>query len=485
MADGYATWQREITAPEAGIRVVMALGLSIVGHVTDVATGEPLGGVVVQARRHDVRSGSFGSATASADGAFTIANLGPGMHLVRLVDDGWAAESKRVSLDPGMTAVTVNLTAARAGAVELTLNVGGKACQQGGVVLEGPSWGSGVVGEAGLVRVSSLKPGDYMAKPNCAGSRPAGAQPLKVTQGETVRKTLDLDAGLSIQGQVAGGAGSELKDLTVRVFDSESGSTADCTTDAQGRFACGGLIAGQYECWVNQQDLKLSDTVKVRLASESNPASVTLALVANGNARVTVKDSQGGPLDNVQLALRAAGKVPLPATPLGNGRSEFRAIPVGRYDVELEGGGDSDVRQPISVEASKTTEVSLVLPTRDVEGRVLDAAGMPQPDTWVMVWGASSLRASAPEVTAMTDAEGRFVLRRLARKSYTLRVEGPGGTVTRSPVEASSPLTLQLAKPTEATGNGSSAGTTPEGGVSNARRSSAESAGRNDAPRSR
>jgi len=195
---------------------------------------------------------------------------------------------------------------------------------------------------------------------------------------------------------------------------------------------------------VNHHDLELSDVAEVRLANGKDPGKVELILRAMGDVGVSVKDEQGRPLDNIQLALKAPGRVPLPALFLGDGRSEFRRVPAGSYDLELEGSGVLDKRERITVEPAKMTEVSWVLPTRDIEGRVLDAAGAAQPDTWVSVWGVSSLRGGAPEAEAMTDASGRFLLPRLVRGQYAIRIEGPAGTVTRSPVAVVAPLTLYL-----------------------------------------
>jgi hypothetical protein len=443
VADGYASWQRDVMAPSSGVRVVMAMGSAIVGHVTEAASRRPLAGVVVQATRNDVATGSFGMATTSFDGAFAIRNLGPGTHLVQVVGEEWAATSQEVQLALGAPAV-VDFAATRAGRVEVTVTVGGEPCLRGGLILHGPSPGGGVVEDGGLVRVSGLKPGDYTALPNCANARAAASKPLTVQPAKVARETWDLAAALSIQGRVVGGAGEAIKGLTVQAFDPASRRSTQCTTGEQGSFNCVGLVAGRYRCWVSLHDVELSNVVEVSLTNDSDPGKVELTLLANGSVRVTVKDAQGRPLDGSQLALKAPGKAPLPGTFLGDGRSEFSRIPVGSYDLELEGSDSLDPRRRISVESAKMTEVSWVLPARDIEGRVLDAAGRAQPDTWVSVWGASSLRGSAPEAEAMTDSDGRFLLRHLTRRQYALRIEGPGGTVTRSPVAVVAPLTLYL-----------------------------------------
>ena len=164
VADGYASWQRDVMAPSSGVRVVMAMGSAIVGHVTEAASRRPLAGVVVQATRNDVATGSFGRAMTSFDGELAIRNLGPGTHFVQVVGEEWAATSHEVQLALGAPAV-VDFAATRAGRVEVTLTVGGKPCLRGGLVLHGPSPGAGVVEEGGLVRVSGLKPGDYTACP--------------------------------------------------------------------------------------------------------------------------------------------------------------------------------------------------------------------------------------------------------------------------------------------------------------------------------
>lgn len=443
VADGYGSWQRDIMAPGSGLRVVLALGSIIRGHVTETVSSQPVSGVVVQAARHDSATGSFGRTTTLSDGSFTIRNLGSGTHLVRIVDEDWAADSQEVWLDLGATAVA-DFAAARASAVEVMLTVAGEPCPRGGLSLHGPSAGAGSVREGGLVRVSGLKPGSYEAVPYCANSLPAVSKQLSLEEGDVLRESWDLAAGLSIRGRVTGAGGEDTQGLTVRAFDPKSGQTAECITAEQGVFTCGGLVAGQYRCSVNQDDVELSNVVEVELTNDSAPAEVELTLTPSGAVGVTVENEQGKPLDNLQLALKAPGKIPLPAEPLGDGRSEFHRIPVGNYDLLLEGSEAIDVQRRVLVEPGKMTEVSLVLPARDVEGWVLDAAGAAQPDTWVSVWGVSSLRGRAPEAEAMTDAEGRFLLRGLVRSRYAIRVEGPSGTILRNPVEVDGPLKLYL-----------------------------------------
>jgi TonB-linked SusC/RagA family outer membrane protein len=90
----------------------------ITGHVTDAASGRPLPNVQVGI------VGTTLGATTNAEGRFTIANVGPGAHTLRVILIGFAPQTRAVNVAAGATVTADFQMVAQAVQLEAVVSVG-------------------------------------------------------------------------------------------------------------------------------------------------------------------------------------------------------------------------------------------------------------------------------------------------------------------------------------------------------------------------
>lgn len=468
-ADGYGGLMRGVVLPTSRVRLKLVPGSSIEGVVTASPSGRPLEGVLVQARNHSAEALSFGTATTSSEGRFSIRNLGSGSHFVSVHSPDFSAHTQEIWLGVGEHA-RVDFSARAAGTLQLTLLVDGAPCEEGSARLGGPSPLSGAVEEGGIVRISGLEPGDYEVMPLCEEARQASPRRVSITAGDVVSQTWELDSGLAVAGQVTGGPSQDVSGLSVRVVEREGGTSRRCVTDHEGGFSCPGLVPGTYTCAVTHQGVSLSETVEISVR-EPGPEPLSIALVPTGGVLVRVVSDEGSQLDNVRLELKPFTGAPLAGQSKGNGETEFDRLPAGSYILRLEGAGEGEEVRSVQITAGRTQVVEWVFRPRDVEGRIADAEGFPLPDTWVAVWGPNAGPPAPPDAISMTDSEGYFRLRGLVRPVYVVQLDGPSGTQLFDALQVQELTSLRMdrsvdrASGPELTSNASDRGIVPARGA--------------------
>lgn len=275
----YATSTVEVHL-EAGktqwVEMVMARGGSIEGIVA--ANGVPLAAQDVFVHSEDMCD--LQSATTNAEGYYLIANVPPGEIEVSAsvtLEQATRSENKRTVVESGSTA-TLNFDVAfGTGAIEGTLTEGGVPVAEGyisAMPLDGDAGLQqnidGTVSPGGAYRISGLDAGAYKLMVNVGyfgeDSGKSRTIDTAVGDGETVHLDIDLEAGSSIEGTLAGVSDPAMCMVfafagTHTIPDFESAMTAPelqaqlagtASVDPSGDFALGGLDPGDYTVLVYQ-----------------------------------------------------------------------------------------------------------------------------------------------------------------------------------------------------------------------------------------
>ncbi|HTV23502.1 MAG TPA: carboxypeptidase regulatory-like domain-containing protein [Polyangiaceae bacterium] len=447
-AEGYSKLERDVWVPSSDIALVLVPASSIRGRAVAAGTGAPLGGLLVYtASTNALRVPTDPVATVS-DGAFSVDDLAAGTYAISAVGAEWRSEQHSVTLAVGETLDELVLEAAPATHLIADVSVGGDPCPHGALALTGPLALSTQI-EAGALRVDGLLPGTYDAEVRCDGA--ASHQEQLLVGKEPLRREWQLDPGLSLHGSVETDDGAPVAGATVQVTPSEPLADARdvrCVSDADGRFECGGLLPGDYDCLL--EPAYGADRQSIRIADASAPAFVRLRSLATGSIRVQLLAPE--PADLATLALRARR---------GDGRwiegraeaggFRFADLPLGDYELAFDPPGIDAVHAVLS-RAGESLTLALPLPPRgSLSGRVVDERGEPVVEAWVIARPSGAdlppLRKSA--VPVLTDAAGEFVVERLLRGRYDLEIVASSGSSSVSAVETGG-ASLSIELPTHA-----------------------------------
>ncbi len=268
--DGLPSDPVEVTAPAAGLEIVLRAGESVEGRCVD-ETGAPLAGVVLSLL-HASREGSHPTAHArtGVDGRFRLEGLAPGPHVLFAAPaadrDGTSrpGAERRLALPAG-DAVEVVLP--RGLAVEGVIRLENGDPLPGGVLRAMPLhgapteptfWRTGAVDGAGRFRVTGLPPGTYALHLVCVGEAPPPGpfdngvrDPAPALRGGspvaagTRGLVLVVEDGAGIEGVLVDEGGRPLAGGEVTLQDPLTGDRIGFPSDGEGRFRAAGLEAGR------------------------------------------------------------------------------------------------------------------------------------------------------------------------------------------------------------------------------------------------
>ncbi|MEM1415500.1 MAG: carboxypeptidase regulatory-like domain-containing protein [Myxococcota bacterium] len=161
---------------------------------------------------------------------------------------------------------------------------------------------------------------------------------------------------------------------------------------------------------------------------------------------VEVVDDEGRPMAGATVEVRGAlaGPVPLePAAPTdAEGRTRLAAPRDAIVEARAEGPRVGRARVDLAAELAGRLRITLAPSDAAVAiaGRVVDTEGQPVDAAWVRARrsdaGPVATRPLHPEVAALTDAEGAFVLRGLDPGAHDLEVRAAGHAREASRVDA-------------------------------------------------
>jgi protocatechuate 3,4-dioxygenase beta subunit len=425
-ADGYSHAMRRVRAPAHGVALALAPAASIAGKVVRGDSGEPAGGVTVSARP---ASGGFGwleLATSGEDGAFRIDGIrGGGHYHVQASGDAWRGSTESIAVDVGQTSESVVLRVFPAVSVSGRVTRDGVPCEGATLEASGPLRASARAARDGSAALRGLIAGRYDLLVECPGA--AGTREELIVERQSLSRKWDLSSGLSVSGRVEDPNGTPLAGVGVELVpvNAEDGApAARCSSGSDGKFACSGLVAGDYDCY---PDLPDSERDRVRISlGRSSVSGVRLRAGGFGKLSVRVSKPEGAASD-VWVFARPVGGIAIEGKSHAS-RFEFERLPLGRYDVYVN--QPTAGAKPVILERhGQSVELELSAPeSLSIGGRVIDDEGTPCLDAWVSARGEGMTRASSPLAgPALTDDSGAFELRGLTPGRYDLEVRGARG----------------------------------------------------------
>lgn len=254
------------------------------------------------------------------------------------------------------------------------------------------------------------------------------------------------------------------------------GGRFETVTDGEGRYRFANLPSGEYSIVpVFPRIYSPSRAIRVEVTPESGGGSAYFSTSTNG--RIAGQLFEGGKhvAIEVDLTLFAIGADRRPTgVGLSNvrrpgGAFEFERIPPGRYVIGINRWswrgtspypptyhpGVADVEQAAVIElaAGQEITVDVSLPARlselTVTGVVVWTDGTPGTGAYVELIDAA-MPGIDTELTAISDAEGRFSIRAFRDRSYSARATANGGQGARShdvPITSSVPARIVIERP--------------------------------------
>lgn len=383
---------------KTGVDAALAAAGAVTGKVTDATTGLPLAGVSVQ-----VSGGSFGYATTSATGVWTVRGLETGNYGVCFDTSG-----------------------------DVT---GGSA--------------NGYIGEC------------WNNQPRGAGTNVAlvaGTTKSGIDAG--------LAAGGRITGKVTTPAAAAIASVGVDLYSATGGYVDSTMTANDGTYALKGVVAGTGykvcfspnddiwagECWNNKATFATADPVSVTAGVTTGNVNATLALGGSITGKVTEVGGTGKPLGDVEVSVSSDANDSFGYTrTASDGTYRIAGLNPGTdFHVCFEGrngaGGANDVRgyvdecwndkatgaDPVTVTSGGTTAAvnAALSPAGAVSGKVTQASSAKG------LAGVTVTARSATNFTterAVTDVDGTYTINVLAPATnyqvcFTQAYGGNGGT---------------------------------------------------------
>jgi carboxypeptidase family protein len=193
---------------------------------------------------------------------------------------------------------------------------------------------------------------------------------------------------------------------------------------SDGRFSLDDVTPGSYDLTVQASGFTRTNTTTVTV-EETKTASTTIQLDRGARlaGRVT---SEGRPLPDVEITAPAIGdyrSMPSPAKTDSNGEFTMDGLPPGSQRIEAHRSGYVPKTITVTLQPAQDAHADIELSRgREVRGRVVDAAGRPQPQTNIMVQGAPG----SPWITTICDNDGVFKLTGLGDAPFNLTARKDG-----------------------------------------------------------
>lgn len=399
-------------------------GLWLEGEVTD-ASGDPVAGAVIQIDSLPPRR-----VTSDDSGLFQLDGLLARRYALTATADGLAAGPVAVVLRPDTEPLHLVMRPA-ARLVVAVQDADGAPVRGASVALRGPLVAEQAVAEDGRAAFAAALPGAYAVWATAEGFAPSVVTARIPAAAEPVALVIRLDRGRPVSGRVVDEAGLPLAAAKVVPVLPGVGSPpgqAPAITGDDGRFA---LAA------VPTQAVRLSASLP-GYADAGAPLpdgddEVQIVLTRGATVEGRVLDEGGAPVAGalVRAALVGALEEARQWQTTSDERGDYalEGLPLARLEVvALHPVGASE---PGEVDAARggTHALDLVLPIAGyIRGRVVDGEGEPVPHVRVVAHpelrgrgGSLAAQRIRGELSATTDAEGRFALEGLRPGGYVLR----------------------------------------------------------------
>lgn len=282
----------------------------------------------------------------------------------------------------------------------------------------------------GWFRLSSLSPGDRMHL-FAGGIDHVGTwvKHLEVPLAEPL--TIVLEPGLRVAGRVVDAGGSPISGAELQLTWEKRLTGLDVPTgradklrrsDVEGRFAFGGLRAGEVTLETWAPGFQESDPRTLELRTKEGSAEnedLVIVLERGATVRGEVTTAGGRPLDGVRVS---AGR---PGT-LSDAEGRFRldGVAPGPTAVKAFHSHYGTLRKEIEAEMGDNWVELVYAEGHEVRGQVVDESGRPLAEAGLEL--AAEGRPGSPFYRARSRADGSFRIAPVARGEYQLAAELPG-----------------------------------------------------------
>ncbi len=459
VAEGYRTRDVEGLQVAAdrdleGVEVVLLRGATLEGRVT-TGDGEPAAGLVVQVQGESRLFGrrrpgtpprpyrpSQRSAHTDAEGRYRVDGLEPDRYTVQAKAEGRGEAQARLEIgelgEVGETHLDLVLKEGRG------VTVAGRVVDEDGGPVPGAEVrlaagdrrnGSMQLGGASLpdgsFRLTGVAAGTYRLTaggPGLLDPEPDRQVQVAGAPVEGIELRVARSAGLTVTGRLLGLTPEEARWVRVDAWQG-FGRSLPGAVEAPDGYRVAGLDPGPWVVGAAHADGRHVEST-IELTAETPQAVLDLEFPGAGFTLSGHAAADGRPLAGalVELAPSApqvdAGRR---QTRAGlDGRFVLRDLPAGRYRLFVLDEG-SGVGTGLEVALDEDRTVAVEIATAPLRGRVLRSDGTPAEGAVVLLMGRHEALGGHLRVPAVrTDADGAFVLPRLAPGTYGATVEAEG-----------------------------------------------------------
>ena len=452
---------------------------SLEGYVFRSSDGEPISQVYVDAYNDKGEIVSHGR--TEARGYYSITGLTPGQYFLRTRNNlGYADEYYRNALtqetatpvsliEESISLVPFRLSGGNSISGRVTRGTEGAGLAGVKMIAHDANWtqtGFAITDASGNYSIEGLPPGSYNLKTsNNAGwldeyydgaDSQSSATVITLTAGQTVTDmNLNLPFGGSITGTVKRDSDSTaMANATIGVFDANWNTLLGVPTDADGNYSITGLAAGDYylvavvpndylvEYYNNAYSQSAATKVAVTLGTAITGINFGITGIGSISGRIT--DSAGGSgLSNIEVQVYDSGwNMVKSVTTDSGGYYNADRIPAGSYYLRTSnnagyidrnyGSGSLHYQATIVTvaAAADTGNINIVLSQGSgaISGNIVDDFGLSLAGITVIVYKTSDSDLNIVE-TAVTDANGNFILNGLAPDDYFIKTANNSGYI--------------------------------------------------------
>jgi uncharacterized protein YjdB/protocatechuate 3,4-dioxygenase beta subunit len=289
--------------------------------------------------------------------------------------------------------------------------------------------------ETGKYTITGLPAGSYKM-----WITPAGGEYLAQAYFPTVDivagdNTIDvtLQAGGLIAGQVTDTGQNPVAGAEIYVRDPHTGATGWAWTDENGNFMTTGLPAGSYEMDIyppEGSNLLAASFTGIDVYVNQTTTLYPITLQRGGTITGQVTDADGAPVEGASINVwdSETQNHHGSATTDKGGNYTIIGLPTGTYNLEVQSPHGAYLLSAsftdLEVFSGATTTQNVTLEAGGlIAGKVIDPAGKPVADAYVIVWDPDTDAYG----WAWTDKDGNFITTGLPAGSYEMDIYPPEG----------------------------------------------------------
>ena len=447
-------------ATAAGVEVRAAKGAALKGHVVDALTGAPVANATASVAAAGSAPGfggagaaaSDGDATTDADGRFELAGVATGKQTLHVTQPDYTDASQAVEVTGDEAAVEVRMTQGGVLAGAVVSDAGGPV--PGATVSLAEAGGGGGFGfgpgagaqqtmsdGAGQFSFDHLGAGRYTATATLGSNTSAPAEVVLQAGQSQQGVTLQLQAGVTIQGTVSGLPAAMVNGMTVTAAGADS-YTGSMRVGADGGFEFDNVPVGVVTLRGTATDPSGSTrSATKQVTATADQPILPVELVFDPGYTLSGQVTQGGqPIAGANIFAGLLGGGGRQATTVTDdaGSYQLTGLQEGTYTVAaISAAAGSSQRQTVTLTSDQTLDIEF--PSAKITGQVVDADGnLPLANATVTATAQDpNASPGARQRPVTTDSNGQFSFAGLDEGSYTLATSRPDYQLDTRDVTAS------------------------------------------------